>query len=78
MDWRKGSFLVETMTAVWIKLNNTYGSEGAYCPNGFKVNYKQNQYLSQVSSIPLRPVFLNTEKPEMPRFFIPKNLITLS
>jgi hypothetical protein len=35
--------------------------------NGFKVNFKHNQYLSQVSSVP----FFFTQ-PEMSRFFIPK------
>jgi hypothetical protein len=59
------------------KLDNGYGSEGAYCPNDFKVKYKQNQYFSQVLSVPLCPVFY-TEKPEISRFLIPKNLVTLA
>jgi hypothetical protein len=49
---------------MWIKSDNGYRSEGAYCPNGFKVNYKQSQYVSQVSSVP----FFYTEEPEMSRF----------
>jgi hypothetical protein len=56
----------------WIKSDDGYGSEGAYCPNGFEVDYKQNQYISQVSSVPLCPVFFYTEEPEKSRFFIPK------
>jgi hypothetical protein len=59
---------------MWIKLDNGYGSEGAYCPNGFKVYYKQN--LSQISNVPLCPIFY-IEEPEMSRFFYSKNLITL-
>jgi hypothetical protein len=54
-----------------IKLDNGYGSEVAYFPNDFEVNYKQNQYLSQVSSVPLCPFFtLNVP------FFHSRDLVT--
>jgi hypothetical protein len=54
-----------------IYLDNRYDSEGAYCPNGFSANYKQNQYLYQVSDVPLFSVFFTLKNLKCPVFFIP-------
>jgi hypothetical protein len=56
-----------------IKLDNGYGLEGAYYINDFKVNYKQNQNLSEVSSVP----FFTLKNLKCPVFFHSKNLVTL-
>jgi hypothetical protein len=43
------------------------GSEDAYCPNGFKVNYKQ------ISSVPLHPIFLTLKSLKWPVFSFKKS-----
>jgi hypothetical protein len=58
---------------MWIKLDNGYGSEGVYCLNDFKVNYKQNQYHFQVSSVQLCLLFFTLKNLKCPVFSFQKS-----